>query len=110
MVVVAPEEDPQLAKLVDHVVREMKPLEVWLFGSRAEGRARPSSDYDILVIVRDEDLEHWLDPVRAWQVGHDAGVIADIIPCTKGDFDEEKDEIDTLPRAAYTRGMRLYAA
>ncbi|MCB9674676.1 MAG: nucleotidyltransferase domain-containing protein [Alphaproteobacteria bacterium] len=110
MVVVAPEEDPKLRKLVEHVVRVMEPLEVWLFGSRAEGRARPESDYDILVIVPDDALDEWLDPRRTWQVGHDAGVIADIIPCTKRDFDEEKDEIDTLPRAAYTRGMRLYAA
>ncbi len=89
MVVVAPEEDPQLAKLVDHLVWEMKPLEVWLFGSRAEGRARPDSDYDILVILLDPALDAWLDPRRTWQVGHDGGVIADIIPCTKRDFDEE---------------------
>jgi hypothetical protein len=59
MVVVAPEEDPKLAKLVDHVVRVMEPLEVWLFGSPADGRARLDSDYDILVIVPDAALDAW---------------------------------------------------
>ncbi|MCB9674688.1 MAG: nucleotidyltransferase domain-containing protein [Alphaproteobacteria bacterium] len=68
----------------------MEPLEFWLFGSRAEGRARPESDYDILVIVPDGALDEWLDPRRTWQVAHDAGVIADIIPCTKRDFDERR--------------------
>ncbi|MEZ4323086.1 MAG: nucleotidyltransferase domain-containing protein [Myxococcota bacterium] len=110
MVALAPEQDPELARLLEHVVAAMEPLEVWLFGSRAEGRARPDSDYDLLVVVPDDALEAWLDPERTCGVGHEAGVIADIVPCTKQDFDDERDEPDTLPRAAYQRGLRLYAA
>ena len=108
MVVVAPEEDPKLARLVEHVVEVMRPLQVWLFGSRAEGRARPSSDYDILVVLPDERVEEWLDPLKSWQVGRDVRVIADIIPCGISDFEEERHEIDTLPRAAATRGLKLF--
>lgn len=43
--------DAPLERLVRHVVEVMKPLEVWLFGSRAENRARPTSDYDLLVVM-----------------------------------------------------------
>jgi predicted nucleotidyltransferase len=45
--------DAPLDRLVRHVVAVMKPLEVWLFGSRAENRARPTSDYDLLVVMPD---------------------------------------------------------
>ncbi len=45
--------DDALDRLVRHVVNVMKPVEVWLFGSRAEQRARATSDYDLLVVMPD---------------------------------------------------------
>jgi hypothetical protein len=33
-----------------------------------------------------------LDPVRAWRLGWEARVTADIVPCTRTEFDEEEDE------------------
>jgi hypothetical protein len=36
------------------------------------------------------------------------GVPVDIMPCTRSEFEEEKHEIDTLARAAFLRGIRLY--
>jgi hypothetical protein len=33
---------------------------------------------------------------------------ADIVPCTRSEFEEEKHEIDTLARAAFLRGRRIY--
>jgi predicted nucleotidyltransferase len=100
--------DEPLARLVRHVVKAMQPLEVWLFGSRAEDRARPTSDYDLLVVMPDGTPELELDPVRAWRLGWEAQVTADIVPCTRSEFDEEKDELDSLPRAAMLRGRRIY--
>jgi len=97
-----------LDRLVRRIVEVMNPLEIWLFGSRAEGRARPSSDYDLLVVMPDGTSESDLDPVRAWWLGWEARVTADIIPCTRSEFDEEKHEIDSLPRAATLRGRKLY--
>lgn len=100
--------DAPLERLVRRVVEAMNPLEVWLFGSRAENRARPTSDYDLLVVMPDGTPEAELDPVRAWRLGWEVRVTADIIPCTRGEFDEEKDELDSLPRAAMLRGHKLY--
>jgi uncharacterized protein len=100
--------DPELERLVRHVVEVMNPLEVWLFGSRAEGRARPSSDYDLLVVMPDGTSESDLDPVRAWRLGWEVRVTADIIPCTRSELEEEKHEVDSLPRAATLRGHKLY--
>jgi hypothetical protein len=78
------------------------------FGSRAENRARPTSDYDLLVVMPDGPPELELDPVRAWRLGWEARVTADIVPCTRSEFEEEKDEIDSLPRAAMLRGRKIY--
>jgi uncharacterized protein len=100
--------DAPLERLVRHVVEAMHPLEVWLFGSRAENRARPTSDYDLLVVMPDGTPEVELDPVRAWRVGWEARVTADIVPCTRTEFDEEKNELDSLPRAAVLRGRKIY--
>jgi hypothetical protein len=49
-----------------------------------------------------------LDPVRAWRLGWEVRVTADIIPCTRSEFEEEKHEIDSLPRAATLRGRKVY--
>lgn len=104
----APTMDAPLERLVRRVVEAMNPLEVWLFGSRAENRARPTSDYDLLVVMPDGTPDAELDPVRAWRLGWDVRVTADIIPCTRSEFDEEKNELDSLPRAALLRGQKLY--
>ena len=101
-------DDPALDRLLRHVIEVMDPLEVWLFGSRAEGRARPDSDYDLLVILPDDAPHSAFDLVRAWRVGHEVRVRADIIPCARADFDEEQHEIDTLARAAVLRGRKLF--
>jgi len=100
--------DALLERLVRHVVKAMNPLEVWFFGSRAENRARATSDYDLLVVMPDRTPEPELDPVRAWRLGWEVRVTADIIPCTRSEFDEEKYELDSLPRAAMLRGHKLY--
>jgi predicted nucleotidyltransferase len=102
------EAEAPLDRLLRRIVEVMNPLEIWLFGSRAEGRERPSSDYDLLVVMPDGTCESDLDPVRAWRLGWEAQVTADIIPCTRSEFDEEKHEIDSMPRAAFLRGRKLY--
>ena len=79
--------DPGLARLVAHLVElivgELRPLQVWLFGSRAEGRARPDSDYDLLVVLPNDAPSESFDAVRVWSLGDRAGIIADIVPCTR---------------------------
>lgn len=63
----APTADPALERLLRHLVEVMHPLGVWLFGSRAEGRSRADSDYDLLVVLPDDVDATAFDPVRAWK-------------------------------------------
>lgn len=48
-----PTYDPVVDRIVERVVREMAPLRVILFGSRAAGTAGPESDVDLLVVMPD---------------------------------------------------------
>ncbi len=106
---VAPIDLLPIAPLIERIVSQMEPEEIWLFGSRAEGRARPDSDYDLLAVLPDNTPESALDLIKAFELTCGLGVPADLVPCTRSDFEEEKDEVGTLARAAYHRGKRIYA-
>jgi HEPN domain-containing protein/predicted nucleotidyltransferase len=98
----------RLRSVVHRLVRALRPEEIWLFGSRAEGRAREGSDFDLLTVLPDDATEEQLDPIAAWQHVRGLGVPVDVIPCTRSEFEDEKAEIDTLPRAAYERGLCIF--
>ena len=98
-----------ITPLVERIAACLAPEEIWLFGSRAEGRARPDSDYDLLAVLSDDAPESALDLMKAWELTCDLGVPADLVPCTRCDFEADKDEVGTLASAAYHRGKRIYA-
>ncbi|MEO5338519.1 MAG: nucleotidyltransferase domain-containing protein [Magnetospirillum sp. WYHS-4] len=104
----AAKEAEVLAPVIARIVERLDPEAIWLFGSRAGGKARTDSDYDLLMILPDGTPEDDLDPVRAWEVVRGLGVPIDVVPCTRSEFEEEKDEIDSLPRAAVTWGRLIY--
>jgi predicted nucleotidyltransferase len=108
MTPISPTELERLRPVLERIVAQLGPEEIRLFGSRAENRARPNSDYDLLAVLPDGTPEAELDPVRAWLIVRGLGVPVDIVPCTRSEFEEEKHEIGTLARAAYLRGIRVY--
>lgn len=101
-------EQEALRPVIARLAARLHPEEIWLFGSRAERRARPDSDYDLLAVLPDGTPESELDPVGAWSIVRGLGVPVDVVPCTRSEFEEEKHEIDTLARAAFLRGIRIY--
>jgi predicted nucleotidyltransferase len=98
----------RLQLVLQRLVERLATEEIWLFGSRAEGRARPDSDYDLLAILPNEASDEDLDPVSAWMLVRRLGIAVDVVPYRRVEFDEEKHEIDTLARAAFLRGRRVY--
>jgi uncharacterized protein len=95
--------------LLSRILERMRPVEVWLFGSRARGMARPGSDWDLLVVLPDEATEDDLDLMRAWQAVRDLRIPADLIPVRKGEFEEARDHAGTLVRTVVGEGRRIYA-
>src|SRR5580692_1726823 len=98
----------RLAPVLARLVERLHPEAIWLFGSRAEGRARPDSDYDLLVVVPDGAPAAELDPVGAYELTRGMGLPVDVVPCPHSVFEEEKHEVNTLARAAFARGRLVY--
>jgi predicted nucleotidyltransferase len=71
--------EPSLRRLVDPARERLHARQVWLFGSRARGDARPESDWDIWLILPIDAPDADLDPATTWRIGRDAGLIADVV-------------------------------
>ncbi len=100
--------ETSIRPVIDALVLALSPLSIWLFGSRAERRERPDSDWDLLVVLPDGAPASDLDPIAAWRRFGRLGVPVDIVPCTQSEFEEERLEPDSLPAAAWRRGRCLY--
>lgn len=57
-------EEPELTELLALCQAELQAVEIWIFGSRARGDHHPDSDWDILVVTRDDAPESILDRER----------------------------------------------
>ena len=74
--------------VLDRLASALQPFRIYLFGSRAEGRARPDSDFDLVVVFDDQaaNADADYDEVYAPLLG--LGVGCDVIPCRWSDFQE----------------------
>ena len=97
------------APLLSRLIEAMRPEQIWLFGSRARGEARPTSDWDLLVVLPDEADEEELDLMHAWQAIRDLRIPADVIPVRLSEFEEARDHAGTLVRTVVGEGRRIYA-
>lgn len=94
-----------LGMLLARLEATYHPEQVWLFGSRARGDARPGSDWDLLVVVPDATNEDVLDPIVAWRLQRGSGVHADVIPCRATDFRNACDTVNTLAYVVAREGV-----
>jgi len=74
--------DEVLERMVEAIVREVDPEEIWLFGSRARGEAREHSDVDLLVIEREpftEGKKRWQHLSRLYDLAAERRLPVDIL-------------------------------
>jgi predicted nucleotidyltransferase len=97
-----------IAFIRDKLVADLRPLMLWVFGSRARGDARPDSDFDILVVLPDglppEAYTH--QAVAAPLVA--SGLAFDIVPCSLATFEVERSVPGTLVHTVVTEGKLLW--
>ena len=102
------DETAAIAFLRDRLVVELKPMAIWLFGSRARGDARADSDFDLLVVLPDDlaadaySHQRVAGPVVACGLGYD------IVPCSWTDYLRERDAPGSLVNRAVTEGRLIY--
>ena len=81
-------EQGALRAIVDRLVEGLKPFRIYLFGSRAEGRARPDSDFDLVVVFDDDAPNREADHDEVFAPVLDLPIGCDVIPCRWSDFQE----------------------
>ena len=100
----------ELHPLISRIAAIYRPLEVWLFGSRARNESHPQSDWDLMVIVSDDTAEEHLDPLFGWKVQQGCGVYADIVCARRSEFLSDLTVPNTAAREVERDGVLLYAA
>ena len=101
-------EDAALSFLVGRLGTVLRPLALFLFGSRAAGTARPDSDFDLLVILPDDDSGP-PNYFAAYAPVAGCGIGVDVVPCRLADFEADRHRPGTLAHAADSVGRLLYA-
>ncbi|MFB3902597.1 MAG: nucleotidyltransferase domain-containing protein [Acidobacteriota bacterium] len=103
------ERDSVLAEMVRRLVNAFGPERIYLFGSKARGDARPDSDYDLVMVLREAHAPaHRLaQQAHALLWGLDAS--ADILVWSKSDFDWRAGWKSSLPATVLGEGRLLYA-
>ena len=97
-----------LRTLLDRIEESYHPEQIWLFGSRARGDARPTSDWDVFVVVPDGTDERAFDPRVAWRLQRGSGVYADVIPCRTSEFLDDRATVNTLAYIVANEGVLIY--
>lgn len=82
------DEEAALEEIVAKLVLGLSPLAVYLFGSRAEGRARPDSDFDVVVVLDDSVPEEATTYEAAYAPICGSGVGCDVVPCRLAELEE----------------------
>lgn len=96
-------------RLLSRVVDVWNPLEIWLFGSRARGEAKATSDWDLLVIVPDDAPDRLLDPVEARRSLRGLYIPVDLVAARREEFDEGVRLFGSLAQIVADEGVVVHA-
>lgn len=102
--------DPTLAELLRRLEAAYEPQCVYLFGSRARGDSGPDSDYDLLLVVRDDAPPERKRSRLAYEVLRGTGVAADVLVWTRNAFDARLGVVTSLPATVVREGRVLLGA
>lgn len=98
-----------LPQLVARIVEVLHPVQVWLFGSRARGEARPDSDWDFMAILPDDAPEQDLDLCSVWTRLRDLQLQrVEVFTMTRSDFEEWNRSLGTLAEIVASTGVVVY--
>lgn len=101
--------DNDLDLLLDQVVQLASPLRVLLFGSRARREGSVTSDYDLLVIVKDGENRRRTAQMLYREI-KGVKIPFDLIVATESDIADYADNPFMVFNSALKEGIELYAS
>ena len=78
--------DAPLKQLLSDIRSVFSDAKIYLFGSRATGRARPDSDYDLIIISKNFEKTPFIDRAAEVWKRSDAQMGADLLCYTPDEF------------------------
>jgi predicted nucleotidyltransferase len=101
--------DPTLAEITRRLVETYRPKRIYLFGSHARSAASADSDYDLLVVVRDDVPPGLRRSARAYEALWGLPTSGDILIWTHTAFVERLHLRASLPSTVEREGRLLYS-
>ena len=97
------------SELVGRIVEVLRPLQVWLFGSRARGEERADSDWDFMAILPDGAPEQDLDTASVWSRLRDLRLRrVEVFTMTRAEFEAWRHSLGTLAEIVASTGVVVY--
>jgi predicted nucleotidyltransferase len=93
---------------VQKLVRELKPKQVYLFGSTCHDRANADSDIDLLVVVADSVGNKITNTQRAYRATRDIPRAKDIIVDHESTFKKRAGWVSSVEREVLDTGRLVY--
>jgi predicted nucleotidyltransferase len=97
-----------LDEIVSRLSQGLGAERIYLFGSQAEGRASPGSDYDLLVVVPRSDLPRHRREAISYDLLWGLSTPVDVIVLTRSEFNRQSQVKTSLAATAKTKGILLY--
>ena len=103
-------DDEVLQEILTRLVAAFQPERVYLFGSKARSEAGPDSDYDLMIVVRDDAPPERRQSRLAYQALRGTRTAADVLVWTREAFDSRLHLPASLPATIIREGKLVYAA
>ena len=96
--------------LADTMADCLHPLQIYLFGSFADGRNTNDSDYDFYIVVPDDDQRNTIDLMVSAQksLRHKKNRAVDVLVNRRSTFDMLKNSPLTVENDVVTKGVLIY--
>jgi uncharacterized protein len=104
------DEQAALEAVVARLVEALDPQAIWLFGSRARGDHRPDSDFDLLVVAKENGWFGSNDYVKAFRATADLGVDCEVVPCSHEDFEDALTTHTSFVSQILAHGHQVFGA
>lgn len=99
---------PEVGLIAERLVRDLRAVAIYLFGSHARGEAGPDSDLDFLVVVARSPDSRYIRGIEARRAVSDIFVPKDIIVLTRAEWDAERGVNCSLASTVAREGIKLY--
>lgn len=100
----------EIQELKNRFIDQLSPVQIYLFGSYANGTYTDESDFDFYIMVPDDITDIVKETVKAYKAIREVKQRSvDIVVGTKTRFETRK-EIQSIENEVYHKGVLLYDA